>query len=86
MAYTPPQRLAVSGTRYLGIEHGAKRRPKFQMLVSESPYEIEQQRCEPLLRRTRFGVFVRFSVLLTITRDPCKLEGRNFERRWDISD
>ena len=35
-------------------------------------------------KNTFWRTFVRFSVLLTITRDPCKLEGRNSDRRWDI--
>ena len=35
-------------------------------------------------KNTFWRAFVRFNVLLTITRDPCKLEGRNFDRRWDI--
>ena len=60
LAYSPPQRLAVSGTKCPGIERA---------------WRIEHQRCEPLLGRTRF------SVLLTITRDPYKLEGRKFDRR-----
>ena len=41
-------------------------------------WQIEQRRCEPLLGRTRF------SVLLTLARDPCKLEGRKFDIGWDI--
>ena len=45
--------------------------------------EIEHQRCE---KNTFWRTFVRFNVLLTINLDPCKLEGRNFDRRWDIYD
>ena len=30
--YSPPQRLAVSGTKYLGIEHGAKRNARWSRL------------------------------------------------------
>ena len=30
-------------------------------------------------KNTFWRTFARFSILLTITRDPCKLEGRNFD-------
>ena len=58
-----------------GLLSSAEARGVKNQVSGHRAWRIEHQRCEPLLGRTRF------SVLLTITRDPCKLEDRNFDRR-----
>ena len=79
---------ALTSLRLVNLEKNGKDRERIlssaeacgvrNQVSGHLAWQIEQQRCEPLLGRTRF------SVLLTITRDPCKLEGRKFDRGWDI--
>ena len=51
--------------------------------------QVSEHRAPKVRASARKNTFWRtsvrsFSVLLTTTRDPYKLEGRNFDRMWDI--